>query len=553
MKKINFKNSSFVIFLIISIFYAITNFIWWYLNTPIIPIRISAFHFSDIFRDGYLYYNAPLITWIIKGIFFLFGKEYFDLQIIIVNYIFFFIILYFIYKIGVELKDKETGNITMVLFALTPTIYGLLRQYGHQDWHVMIAMIVNIYCLIKLNYFKNRKWSILYGISVGLGLLIKDAFLAYFFTPWVYVLVRSLVERIEGNKIINILITILMGSLIAGCHYFRIQIINKIVMEPITEPVSVFAFSSLRTMTIGLWEELLSPPIFLLFIFGFFWFVINYKNKNKWIMILWFIVPWSIIMFMPHHKEVEYGAGFVPAIIVFVSLWLSSFRKILIKKAILIFCIIICLLQFFDFSFCDNTNLFSFKVNYKDNDISYYNKYYFEDAPFMSYKKSKYVIPFVNYYINNFNNKTFFIHHLYDKFQHENFDCWSIKLYLYTKNINCYEFKNDVDNADIVLCTEAFDIRNRNFVFNIEEECEKENYERNKKHLFDVEYGVFDGNKIFEEVSLFSDKINNEYIMLDDFYLDENDKRLKTHVYLLGKKELFEGKSNIKYPYKMMN
>ena len=111
MKKINFKDSSVIIFIIIAIWYAVGNFIWWIFNTPIIPEGISGVHFCDVFENSFLYYNAPLLTWIMKGMFFIFGKQYFDLQIIFVNYIFFLTSLYFICKIGEKLKDKATENI----------------------------------------------------------------------------------------------------------------------------------------------------------------------------------------------------------------------------------------------------------------------------------------------------------------------------------------------------------------------------------------------------------------------------------------------------------
>ncbi|MDD5021560.1 MAG: hypothetical protein PHR82_05405, partial [Endomicrobiaceae bacterium] len=117
-------DSSFSIFVIISFSYAIFNFSWWQFYTPIIPYGMSAIHFIDIFREGNLFYNAPLLTYIMRFMFFIFGKEYYDLIIIFVNYIFFLVPLYFIYKIGVELKDKETGNIAMILFALVPAVYG---------------------------------------------------------------------------------------------------------------------------------------------------------------------------------------------------------------------------------------------------------------------------------------------------------------------------------------------------------------------------------------------------------------------------------------------
>lgn len=347
----NYKNLSIIIFLSISLLYAVGNFVWWYLNTPIVCHGYSALHFLDIFQDTILYNNAPLITWIMKCLFFVFGKHYFDLQIIILNYILFSIALYFIYKIGFELKDKETGNIAMILFALTPAVYIMSRQYGHQDWHVMIAMVVNIYCLIKLDDFKYRKWSILYGITVGLGLLIKDEFLPYFFTPWLYTVIKSLIEKVEIKKIINILITIILGSLISGCHYFRCDIINKILHEPIRETVNIFTCENIRMMTLGLSDDLLSPILFIVFLIGFIWFVISFSNKNKWNILLWILIPWLIILFMPHRKEPEYNIGYIPAIILIISLFISNIKNKTIKFLVLFISIFILLLQFFNLSY----------------------------------------------------------------------------------------------------------------------------------------------------------------------------------------------------------
>ena len=365
MKK-SFINSSIIIFIITALFYAVCNFIWWKINTPIIPQGICALHFLDVFQDGWLYSNAPLLTWIMKTSFFLFGKEYFDLQIIAVNYLFFLTGLYFIYKIGAELKDKETGNIAMILFALTPAVYGMSRQYGHQEYHVMTAMAVNIYCLIKLNFFENRKWSILYGITVGLGLLVKDEFLPYFFTPWLYAVIKSLSEKAEIKKVINILITIVAGSLIAGCHYFNSGIINKILNEPIREPVNIFACENIKMLTLGLSSELLSPIIFLLFLSGFIWFIIKFNNKHKWCILLWIIVPWLIIMFMPHHKEPEYCIGFVPAIILISALFFSNIKNKISKNGMLLILVLILVLQFIDLSY---KKIFLF-----DN-LCFYNRY----------------------------------------------------------------------------------------------------------------------------------------------------------------------------------
>ena len=364
-----FKNSSFIIFIVISILYLISNIIWYEINTPIIPEGISGVHFNDVFLNAWLFVNAPLITWIMKVMFFIFGKEYFDLQIIIVNYIFFLMGLYFMYKIGVKLKDKETGNLAMILFALTPGVYELSRTYGHQEYHTMCAVVLNIYCLIKTDCFKNRKWSILYGISVGLGLLIKDEFLICFFVPWVYLVISSLIKKVEINKILNILITIILGSLISYCHYFQMFTIKKIITEPIRETVNPFLFENFRITTVGLSEYLLTPPLFLLFLIGMVLFVIKYKKSiNKIILVLYLIIPWAIVTFMPHHKEPEYNMLIVPVIILVVSLFLSN------KKLISFITIVVLLFQFIAFSYnlIPGISIFNFKSLKKP--ISYFDR-----------------------------------------------------------------------------------------------------------------------------------------------------------------------------------
>ena len=135
MKKLN---ESKILFFIISLFYAITNYIYWILNTPIIPYNVDALHFMDVFRQNILYYNAPLIPTIIKSSFYWLSPKYFDLIIIFVNYIFFLAGLYCIYQIGKLISSIKTGQISMILFSLTPAVYSLSRFYGRQDYHVMI-------------------------------------------------------------------------------------------------------------------------------------------------------------------------------------------------------------------------------------------------------------------------------------------------------------------------------------------------------------------------------------------------------------------------------
>lgn len=374
----NIKNcNSKTIFFFISIFYAAANIIWWKLNTPVFPYDSSALHFNDIFESGWLFFNAPLITWIIKIMFYVFGKEYFDLIVIFVNYIFFLIALYYIYKLGVVLKDKETGIISIILFALVPAIYGMSRQYGGLEYHLITAITFNIYCLIRTNHFTNRKWSLIYGISIGLGMLIKDEFLAYFFIPFAYIIFCSFFENINKNKTANILLSVISACLTAGFHYFRQPIIQKVLTDFCKNPVeTIFSFDNMRAMTTGLWENLLSPPIFIIFLAGLIWYLFKYKGSYKYLMLLWIFFPWLAIILMPHYKLPEYGAGFIPAMVLIASLYLSSIKQKYIKKTLISLLIVICSLQYLYFSYAADSSLFNLKYTYKNHTVKYFDLAY---------------------------------------------------------------------------------------------------------------------------------------------------------------------------------
>lgn len=368
-------NESILIFIIIAVFYAIGNFIWWKTNTPIIPHNVDALHFLDVFRNNLLYYNAPLIPSITKILFFLYSKEYFDLIIIFINYIFFLIGLYFIYRISLEISSKKTGNISMILFSLLPAIYGLSRFYGRQDYHVMIIMIVNIYCLIKTDYFNDRKWSILYAISVGLGLMTKDIFIVYFFIPCLYFFRISLKENINFKKILNIVFIVTISCLISCLHYFRRLILLKIFFEPITEISTVSIFHDIRKLTFGLSEELLSLPFFILFLVGLVWYTIKYKNKHKSLLLLWLFVPWFIIFSIKHYKNSIFCIGLIPPIVLISSIYLSNIKINFLRKMLMALIIIIGLFQYIEYSYSINFGLSKIELNHKSFHFMYFDKH----------------------------------------------------------------------------------------------------------------------------------------------------------------------------------
>jgi len=456
MKKYNKKyNLSIIIFFIIAICYIIGNLIWWKFNTPILPQNQEALHFLDIFKEGYLFYSPPLLPLIMKLLLSIFGCKYFDLIIILCNYIFFLIALYYIYKISIELKDKETGNIAMILFALVPAIYGMSRFFGHQDYHIIPATTFNIYCLIKTNNFTNRKYSILYAISIAFGLLIKDTFIIYFVVPFIYIIIKSMMLNKNYKKLqkTNIFIIVIISNLLFCWHYYRIGILNKIIFDSFKETKPLFDFESLRITTICLWEELLSPPIFIIFVFGLIWFIIKFKNQQKNIILLWIFIPWFYILLMPHYKLSEYEAGFIPAMILISALFLSSLKnptKIIINIII----IFVGFLQFLDFSYNINTHLFDSEIYYKNHVIRYYNKKNCNIIFYHNDSDNDKIIKYLTKYLKlHYDNHSIFIYQLENRM-----DIEGMRIFKLLSSLNINGFKttmhlnyNNISSSDIII------------------------------------------------------------------------------------------------------
>ncbi len=370
-KTVKFSDSV-IIFTVIALWYAVTNFIWWHLNTPNFPCHdLAALHFLYVFKDYVS--NCPVIIWIFKFLLSIFGNEHLDKITISVNYVFFLIPLYFIYKIGEEIDSKETGNIAMILFALVPVVYGLSRQFGHRDYHLLATMTFNIYCLIKTNNFHERKWSILYGLSSGIGLLIKDTMLIYLFPTFVCAVIIALREKYDARRKINIAIALICGTILIGGIYFQPQTIKKIFSDPVTLVVPILFPESLRVMTLNLYEQLLSPPIFFIFVLGLVYFFKKYKYKNKGIILVWIFAPWLIIFLMPHYKVPEYLTGFIPPIVLVSSIFLSHIKQSSIKKAVLIFLIIIGIIQYINFSYYPTALFSKMRIKIHGIDFMYYD------------------------------------------------------------------------------------------------------------------------------------------------------------------------------------
>lgn len=104
--------------------------------------------------------------------------------------------------------------------------------YGWTLWHVHLTYsetatsavaVWTIFFLIKSDFFQRKKYSIFFGIFLGLGLLVKWITLVYVGGPLIYVFYNILKKRLFKNKRVLIYapIAFILALLIAFYPYFH--------------------------------------------------------------------------------------------------------------------------------------------------------------------------------------------------------------------------------------------------------------------------------------------------------------------------------------------
>jgi len=378
------KNIYFIIGSIV-IFYLINNFIWLknnlYLSGPdefhhltisTEYYRLFATHFKGIFHNPLPHaWIWPPLYYIISVTFnLLFSPAY--ISSVMGNLFYLIILLFSIYFIGIKLFDKDTGILAVVFISMYPIVFRYSR-YFNPEFGLMATVTLGICLLIYTDYFQNRKFSVLFGISFGLGMLTKWTFILFLIGPLIYVFLKSGFFRTKQNifskqKTLNFsfflipaillplfwylsapwngLIQVFRSFLLLCTNYSYGEVESGFISQPLFHPEKLFGYLQL----------LIHPGISLLFFVIFILSLLPwiFKSKNKALLILWYIVPYSILS-LSSHREGRFMLSALPAVALVSAAGLQaiSFTKFrfLLRRDLYLIVILLGLLQFFDISY----------------------------------------------------------------------------------------------------------------------------------------------------------------------------------------------------------
>lgn len=329
------KNWSFIALVFIFLFFSFNNIVWLYENTSL-PSWDMASHsltslryfeviknfnwndFKSLFSQPTLY---PPFTYIITSFFWIIR---YSLNTPAFSNVFFYIILLFsVYGIGNKLINKKAGVLSALLVSLYPFLSHFSRIYG-LDFALTSMVCLGIYVLLLTENFRHRKYSILFGLICGLGMLIKWSYFIFLLGPLMLIIWQIFFHFKKDQRlkaVVNILIILFLIFIIAFpwyvLHYRNIIRGAKLTrLNIFSVPYeNLFSLPSLTFYARNFFysHQSIYPFFSILFLLGLIYLLIwKRKNFSTKILFLWIFISYFIFT-MVHSKETRYLLPIYPA------------------------------------------------------------------------------------------------------------------------------------------------------------------------------------------------------------------------------------------------
>lgn len=302
--------------------------------------------------------------------YFLFGTSM-DAAISI-NIFYFGILLVSVYGIGKYLYNQETGLIAVFLISLYPTMVGMRRFYLIEI-ALVATVTLSIYLLLLSDNFKNRKYSIGFGIALAISILTKWTAVFFIIGPLVFVLYESIIKKPaeiknlrkkerkkrasnkRPNPWINI---ILMGasalflSLIWYAPHisevYRTIVWGNEYWGTTEGDPEVFTLKSIFFYVIALINSQISFVFFIVFLAGLI-MALKANHRSNYLLLSWIILPY-IVMTLLRNKNDRYTIASIAAVAVISAYWIASLERKKTKAIVLSIIVLLGGIQLFTLS-----------------------------------------------------------------------------------------------------------------------------------------------------------------------------------------------------------
>jgi 4-amino-4-deoxy-L-arabinose transferase-like glycosyltransferase len=197
------------------------------------------------------------------------------------------------------------------------------------DFPLVAAVAVSFALLIRAGDFKDRQAALIFGISVGIGLLVKQTFVFFFVLPALYVSLRVLLGR-DRRAIANLALAAVVGLATAALWYaphFRdvIAVFHQNQQAAIDEgEAPLFSFESNFFYIHALISMQMQLPLGALFVGGVLYSLARCRRESI-LLYLWLISGIGVFALVAN-KDVRYTVPVLPAAALLSLCWLRELK-----------------------------------------------------------------------------------------------------------------------------------------------------------------------------------------------------------------------------------
>ncbi len=272
---------------------------------------------------------------------------------------YFLLMMVSVYLIGKKIDKEETGLFAAFILSMFPMIFGMSRIFL-LEFCLTAVVCFSVYCLLCTESFTSRKYSLIFGLSLGLGMLVKFTFPIFIIGPLFYTLFKtfkseSLIK--QKIKLKNIFLALIVGFSISYPWYAvnwsaniikdisRFQVLSYITTRPSEIQLPWYTPDGLLFYFESVFFYQISPFFLFLLIFSIPPFIKS-RTKHKPVFIIW--LSFSFIAFtIIGNKASHYILPILPAIALILSIGVSAIPFIKLRYTLTTFAIIIGVIQFF--------------------------------------------------------------------------------------------------------------------------------------------------------------------------------------------------------------
>ncbi len=306
------KNSKYLFLLAVVFIVFIGLIIVWqannkaYFNYDSLRHYLASVNIFDKYNDGlneaffsvnkYSKKHSFLVYAINSLVYFLVGPTQ-NNSVMINSSIFIGILLFSLYNIGRLVKGYSLGVLSCVIVLLYPVVFNQAKVYM-LDLPLLSVVTLSIYLLIKCDYFRSKKYSLLFMFSFFMGVLIKINFLCFIVVPLFFVIF----ERIRKYKI-NPYFFLAAGFIVSGFLFLYFYIspvfLRKIILW-------LFKLKGSGVVVTWIPQELREVPFLVHKLRALFWYLWGFINwqANLLFFILFLAGMWAFLKSNNLYKKI---------------------------------------------------------------------------------------------------------------------------------------------------------------------------------------------------------------------------------------------------------